>query len=154
MPAILPATELKIRMRPPPALRMWGKTILVASMVPNTLHPKLQFTQEELDALTAYLLTLGAPANYTAEAPILFKKNCSSCHTINGQGGTEGPDLSTVGSRRSTSFLEPFISDPRSVVPDASMPAFHNVLTPEQIKDIAAYLSSLKGQSSPTTPSP
>jgi ubiquinol-cytochrome c reductase cytochrome b subunit len=124
------------------------------SMVPNTLHPKLQFTQEELDALTAYLLTLGAPANYTAQAPILFKQNCSGCHMINGQGGTEGPDLSTVGSRRSITFLEPFISNPRSVVPDASMPAFHNVLTPEQIKDIAAYLSSLKGQPSPTTTSP
>jgi ubiquinol-cytochrome c reductase cytochrome b subunit len=124
------------------------------SMVPNTLHPKLQFTQDELDALTAYLLTLGAPANYTTEAPILFQKNCASCHTINGQGGTEGPDLSTVGSRRSINFLEPFISDPRSVVPDASMPAFHNVLTPEQIKDIASYLSSLKGQASPSTPSP
>jgi ubiquinol-cytochrome c reductase cytochrome b subunit len=124
------------------------------SMVPNTLHPKLQFTEEELDALTAYLLTLGAPANYTAEAPILFQKNCSSCHTINGQGGTLGPDLSTVGSRRSISFLESFTSDPRSVVPDASMPAFHNVLTPEQIADIAGYLSSLKEQPPPSTSSP
>jgi ubiquinol-cytochrome c reductase cytochrome b subunit len=124
------------------------------AMVPNTLHPKLQFTQDELDALTAYLLTLGAPANYSPDAPVLFQKNCSSCHTINGQGGDEGPDLSSVGSRRSATFLEPFISDPRSVVPGASMPAFHNVLTPEQIKDIAAYLSSLKGQTAPSTPSP
>lgn len=124
------------------------------SMVPNTLHPKLQFTQGELDALTAYLLTMGAPVSYTAEAPVLFQKNCSGCHIINGQGGTEGPDLSTVGSRRSVAFLESFTSDPRSIVPGASMPAFHNVLTPEQIRDIAAYLYSLKGQPSSPAPSP
>ncbi len=122
-------------------------------MVPNTLHPKLQFTPDELNALVAYLETLGPPVSYSAQAPQLFGQNCSGCHTINGQGGTEGPDLSREGSIRTIDFLQSFISDPRSVVPGASMPAFHNALTPAQIKDIAAYLFSLKGQTPSPTPS-
>jgi ubiquinol-cytochrome c reductase cytochrome b subunit len=122
-------------------------------MVPNTLHPKLQFTPDEMTALVAYLETLGPPVSYSSQAPQLFAQNCSSCHTINGQGGTEGPDLSKEGSIRNMEFLQSFISDPRSVIPNAGMPAFHNALTPDQIKDIAAYLFNLKGQTpSPTPP--
>jgi ubiquinol-cytochrome c reductase cytochrome b subunit len=123
-------------------------------MVQNTLHPKLQFTPDELEALVAYLETLGAPVSYSAQAPILFEQNCATCHAINGKGGEEGPDLSREGSLRSIGFLQSFISDPRSVVPGASMPAFHNALTSDQIKDIAAYLSSLKGQTPTPAPSP
>lgn len=114
------------------------------SMVPNTLHPKLQFTPDELNALVAYLETLGATVSYTAQAPILFDQHCGACHMINGKGGTLGPDLSTVGSRRSINFLDNFITDPQSAAPGSTMPAFKNSLTAEQIQDIAAYLYSLK----------
>ncbi len=114
------------------------------AMIPQTLHPKLQFTQDELAALVPYLETLGAPVSYTPEAPVLFERNCSSCHMINGKGGAIGPDLSTVGSRRPISFLDAFTTDPRSVISGTTMPAYRNVLTPEQIKDIAAYPSTLK----------
>ena len=124
------------------------------AMVPTTLHPKLQFTDEEMDALIAYLSTLGASVSYSAEAPQLYKQNCSGCHLINGEGGTLGPDLSTVGSRRPIGFLESFTSDPGSVLPGATMPAYKDSLTPEQIRDIAAYLYSLKGEASSSSPSP
>ncbi|MFH1169140.1 MAG: cytochrome b N-terminal domain-containing protein [Chloroflexota bacterium] len=117
------------------------------SMVPNTLHPKLQFTTDELNALVAYLETLGAPVSYSAQAPILFDRDCAPCHIINGKGGTLGPDLSTVGSRRSIEFLEAFITDPASVIAGTTMPGFKNTLTSAQIQDLAAYLSSLKGGS-------
>ncbi len=114
------------------------------AMVPTTLHPKLQFTEEELEALTAYLLTLGATIAYSSEAPELFGGHCSSCHIIDGKGGTLGPDLSAVGSRRSITFLESYTADPGSVLPETTMPAYQGILTPEQIQDIAAYLYSLK----------
>jgi ubiquinol-cytochrome c reductase cytochrome b subunit len=122
-------------------------------MVPNTLHPKLQFTPDELNALVAYLETLGPPVSYSPQAPQLFADNCSGCHMVNGKGGTEGPDLSREGTLRTLDFLEPFISNPRSVVAGANMPAFQNILTEQQIDDIAAYLLSLKGPSPTPTPS-
>lgn len=118
------------------------------AMIPQSLHPKLEFTTEELQALAAYLETLGARVSYTDKAPGLFQQYCGACHMINGQGGTSGPDLSTVGARRSPGFLEAFTTEPKSVIPGATMPAFRNILAPEQIRDIAAYLSSLKGASS------
>jgi ubiquinol-cytochrome c reductase cytochrome b subunit len=122
-------------------------------MVPNTLHPKLQFTPDELNALVAYLETLGPPVVYSPQAPQLFSQNCAVCHTLNGVGGKVGPDLSNEGSHRSVDFLQSFITDPRSVVPGTTMRAFGNVLTPNQIQDIAAYLFSQKGQTpSPTPP--
>ena len=114
------------------------------AMIPHTLHPKLLFTSDELNNLAAYLLTLGAPVNYSPEAPKLFADYCSLCHAIKGQGGTIGPDLSTVGSRRNIDFLQSFISDPKAVIPGAGMQSFKGELTPSQIHDIAGYLYSLK----------
>ncbi|MFH1003469.1 MAG: c-type cytochrome [Chloroflexota bacterium] len=125
------------------------------AMVPSTLHPKLQFTEEEMKALIAYLDTLGAPVSYTAQAPVLYEQNCSSCHIINGKGGALGPDLSRVGTIRSVGFLESFISNPASVLPGTTMPAYKDKLTTAEIKDIAAYLANQRGGEAPTpVPSP
>lgn len=114
------------------------------SMIPKTLHPKLLFTSDELGNLSAYLLTLGAPVPFSAQAPQLFTQNCGGCHILNGQGGNVGPDLSGVGSRRDFNFLEAFTTDPASVIPGASMPAFKKKLSAAEIADIAAYLYSQK----------
>ncbi len=114
------------------------------SMIPKTLHPKLLFTSDELTNLTAYLLTLGAAVPFTAQAPQLFTQNCGGCHMLNGQGGNVGPDLTGVGSRRDYNFIDAFTSDPASVIPGATMPAFKKTLSAAQISDIAAYLYSQK----------
>jgi len=121
------------------------------SMVPNTLHPKLQFTHEELQGLVAYLKTLGAPGEYSPQTAQLFVQICSSCHTLNGEGGNAGPDLSREGSIRSIDFLQSFISDPEAIFPASTMPAFKTILNPQQISDLANYLYSIKGQVSTTT---
>lgn len=124
------------------------------AMVPETLHPKLLFTNEELAALVAYLETLGAPIEYSEDAPRLYTENCSSCHELNGAGGHIGPDLTNIGERRPLSFLEAFTRDPASVLPGSTMPAFKNKLSDEQIKDISAYLFSQKAGATTPTPSP
>jgi len=123
------------------------------AMTPTTLHPKLLFTDEELESLISYLQTVGAPVSFSPEAPMLVEEHCLSCHIINDKGSALGPELSTIGERRTMSFLEAFTNDPQSVLPGATMPTFRDVLTPEQIRDIAAYLSSLKGEA-PSPPPP
>jgi mono/diheme cytochrome c family protein len=120
------------------------------AMVPTTLHPKLLFTTEELQALGTYLSTLGAPVSYSANAPASFTQYCSGCHQLNGQGAAVGPDLTNIGDRRPLSFLQAFISDPGSVLPGSTMPEFKDKLSSEQINDIAGYLFSQKSK----TPAP
>lgn len=127
------------------------------AMVPRSLHPKLQFTPEEIDALSAYIANLGAVPQYSEEAPMLFEQHCAVCHTTDGSGGRAGPDLSRVGAFRNQAYLTMFISDPQAVFPGATMPSFEERLTEAQISDLAAYLASFRGQPAPTpttTPAP
>ena len=101
----------------------------------------------------AYLETLGESPTYSSQAAGLFQQYCASCHKINGQGGSLGPDLTSVGTRHNLNFFAPFISDPGTVITGASMPGFHNTLSQDQINDLAAYLSSLRGASATPAPS-
>ncbi len=55
---------------------------------------------------------------------------------------------------REINFLEAFTTYPKSVLPGATMPAYHDVLTPEQVRDIASYLSSLRVEVPSPTPLP
>ncbi|MFC1935645.1 c-type cytochrome [Chloroflexota bacterium] len=121
-----------------------------SAIVMNTLHPKLQFTEEELRGLEAYLGSLGAPLRYSQEAPRVFATHCSACHTIDGTGGKVGLDLSRVGSYRSTSWIAAFIESPKSVVSGATMTGFQGVLSKAQIDDLAAYLYTFKPGPQPT----
>ena len=42
--------------------------------------------------------------------------DCSSCHVIHGEGGRQGPDLSTIGDRRSPDQLRSDLVDPNERV--------------------------------------
>jgi cytochrome c oxidase subunit 2 len=78
---------------------------------------------------------------------------CASCHTIAGTGayGDVGPDLTHVGSRTTLAALTipntPYwmyrwIENPQEIKPGVQMPDLG--LPENQIKDIVAYLESLK----------
>jgi mono/diheme cytochrome c family protein len=75
---------------------------------------------------------------------LLFKSNdCIACHTINGKGGSVGPNLTYVGQRRSRSYIIEQIVNPKSHNPDSAMPSFTR-LSDKDINDLAEYLSGLK----------
>lgn len=68
---------------------------------------------------------------------------CLACHALNGDGGSIGPDLTTVRERRSPAYIAAMISDPQRVVPGSVMP---RTLMPESTRQlITRYLSSLPG---------
>jgi cytochrome c oxidase cbb3-type subunit 3 len=46
------------------------------------------------------------------------KGHCSQCHIVSGQGGSLGPELTEIGSRRSVAHLHAAILDPESTLPD------------------------------------
>ena len=66
---------------------------------------------------------------------------CLGCHTIDGVGGKQGPDLSRAGQKADAAFLTRRITNPVDVKPDAQMPAFGGRLTAEEIAAIAAWLA-------------
>jgi mono/diheme cytochrome c family protein len=75
----------------------------------------------------------------------LFQEvGCMGCHTVHGQGGTIGPDLSNEGNAgHSAQWLQTQIRDPKSHAPQTAMPAFDN-LSSQQVSDLVDYLESLK----------
>ena len=47
---------------------------------------------------------------------------CLGCHELDGAGGRSAPSLSTVGARRSASYIRSIIEDPQRVLPGVAMP--------------------------------
>ncbi len=81
---------------------------------------------------------------------------CSSCHMINGQGATVGPDLSNEGKKgRSLQWQIQHLMNPPSVSPGSIMPSFQK-LGSGNIKALATFVNSLgvKGSAAPTTSTP
>lgn len=75
--------------------------------------------------IVAYLRSLTGgmrvevPGDATAGAAVYARADCASCHLIDGSGGLDGPDLSTIGSRRSPDELLSDVTDPdERVQPD------------------------------------
>jgi mono/diheme cytochrome c family protein len=66
---------------------------------------------------------------------------CTSCHTAEGKGGTAGPTLDGVNSRRSSQYITQQIKNPKGHNPESMMPAVR--ASDEQISQLAAYLQSL-----------
>ncbi len=66
---------------------------------------------------------------------------CLGCHQIHGEGGEEGPELSTVGSRRSWLWIYAHLVNPQAVTVGSTMPIFR--LSRDEIRDITVYLMTL-----------
>ena len=115
--------------------------------------------------LVVLLLALACNRQETASAPppptanpergrqLAAQYGCNACHTIPGVEGPHGalaPSLQGLASRPTISMgtvqntpgnLTKFIMNPASLNPQSSMPPVG--LTPEDAKDIAAYLGTL-----------
>ena len=84
-----------------------------------------------------------APATDTTGPGLFENEGCSACHSIAGQGGSAGPDLTRVWGRRDAAWLKRFIRDPEAVQAGALMPAFTDL--PEATLDrLVQYLVRLR----------
>jgi len=101
--------------------------------------------------LLILILAVGRSAAVAEEPGMeLFRDNCQVCHKINGAGGAVGPDLSTVGARRSVELIRQSILDPDAVIaegyePDIMPKKFKELLSGEQLDQLVQFLSNLKG---------
>jgi ubiquinol-cytochrome c reductase cytochrome b subunit len=116
---------------------------------PGLREPPKIVHEREAAAMVAYVRRAsrqaypGYPA-HTEAAATIFARYCIGCHKIEGDGGTEGPDLTHEGSKHDQATLRKWIYDPEEVDPDADMPSFGDRLTAEQLDTIASYLAQRK----------
>jgi putative heme-binding domain-containing protein len=82
-------------------------------------------SEAEVRQIAAYVLSLGrvdpTPVSGNPDrGRSLFEgaSGCESCHTVGGQGGIVGPDLSDVGLRRGVEYLRQSLVSPGAVVAD------------------------------------
>ncbi|HET6573441.1 MAG TPA: PVC-type heme-binding CxxCH protein [Fimbriiglobus sp.] len=71
--------------------------------------------EEKLAEVRRFANDLRAGTGDTARGKLLFAKTCGTCHTLFGEGGSVGPDL-TNSSRADTAWLLGTIVDPGAVV--------------------------------------
>ena len=76
---------------------------------------------------------------------------CVKCHTVAGSGGNAAPALDGVASRGDARYLLRSLINPNEKVVDgyanagaSAMPSMQSVLTDAEIRDVVAYLSTLK----------
>jgi len=108
--------------------------------------------QTETRAVLAYVRQIRAAVPAPSIAPQdrlaldVFATRCIACHTLDGDGGKEGPDLTRAAKKadHDAAWLERWIRDPTAIKPEADMPAFNGKLTDAELQAIAAYLGRRK----------
>ena len=103
-----------------------------------------------------FILSLMFTSTVFAAGSSLFSSDgCIACHTINGNGGTVGPSLSNIGSRRSLHWIKTQIINPSAHFAPGSnvtingnsymviMPS-HKNMSKSEVDSLADYLESLK----------
>jgi len=110
------------------------------------------FNQREIDAMAAYIGSLGAgpgipdPALYDVDPKnadsvsnggVLFRTNCAQCHNVKGAGGalTDGKYAPSLRDTSEKHIYEAMLTGPQN------MPVFGDkVMSPQDKQDIIAYL--------------
>ena len=128
-----------------------------AASGPQAEQKPVQFTDEQIAALAAYVATLGpGPAipseeylkadGDVANGAELFRINCAMCHNVAGAGGalTEGKFAPALNDSKPSHVYEAMVTGPQN------MPVFNDLnITPEDKADIISYLAFLDDNPSP-----
>jgi cytochrome c oxidase cbb3-type subunit 3 len=82
-------------------------------------------SDREMRQTAAYVRSLGkvalkpVPGDPVHGAEIYRGRgNCAGCHSIRGEGGVAGPDLSAIGESRSAAYLRDSLVNPGAAVPE------------------------------------
>lgn len=116
-----------------------GGLVVCLSVVGLTVTGLMNIQREEAAAAAPEADGSGDPVQLGRE--LFGRKDCTKCHQIAGEGGTEGPDLTHVGRRLRPEYLPQWIRNPRSFKPDTQMPAFEG--SEAELNAVVEYLLSL-----------
>jgi cytochrome c oxidase cbb3-type subunit 3 len=100
---------------------------IIRDGIPDRGMPRVRrLTDTELRQLVAYVRSLGRSAATTTAGNVekgratYEKLGCASCHIVNGQGGSFGPDLTEIGVNRGPSYLRQSFLGPAETLPKGS----------------------------------
>jgi nitric oxide reductase subunit C len=134
--------------------------------------PQQGLAQEEIDDLIVYLRWVSnidnqdwPPQDSTARwgratermlaagalspaAALIEQESCLTCHTIGGRGGSQGPRLEWIGSRRDTAWIAEYLADPAKLAPGSEMPDYGHLSEGQRrtIGDFIAALAASRGR--------
>src|SRR5579871_922506 len=101
-----------------------GLLAIIRDGIPDRGMPRVRrLSVTELRELVTYVRSLGRVSvaanqgNPKAGRAVYEKQGCSSCHVIEGDGGSLGPELTTVGGHRAPDFLRQALVDPGAALP-------------------------------------
>lgn len=86
------------------------------------------------------------------EGFLAFRRYCSRCHPVKGEGGSVGPELLGPAAARDPAWLRRWIDDPSQIAPNARMPALDPAL-PDREGTIQAIVAYLRAMAEDATPS-
>jgi mono/diheme cytochrome c family protein len=134
---IIDPSRLKMSPRPHTPLAMVTAggivTGLLLALAPQTLHTPVYASSKKAQ---------------TVGAAVFQEKGCQHCHGADLAGTDRGPDLSTIGKKWHKDRIEQQIRQGGN-----GMPAFGDVLQPDEIKSLIDFLSAKK-KSDPKTSAP
>jgi cytochrome c2 len=134
----------------------------------HTRMPNFRFTDDQAEAVTAYLVDASAKRGFTVprgasaggnaeRGKTLFTSvGCLACHALGentkvretrGTSYDMAPELTRVGSKVSADWIYDWIRNPRRYNPTTRMPSLR--LSEQEAKDIAAFLSLQKEENAP-----
>jgi len=70
-------------------------------------------------------------------AQLFYDKGCEFCHTVDGHGGSRGPNLTDVAKRLTVNDIKIRIANG-----GGNMPSFAGILTRDNLNDLVAFLES------------
>jgi putative heme-binding domain-containing protein len=99
--------------------------LVIRNGIPNTEMPgTFNAPEAEVWRIVAYVQQLarqGSKETATGDAVagrLVYQKNgCAACHSIDGKGGSLGPDLSDIGAKRAVRHLRESLLEPNADIP-------------------------------------
>ncbi|MFN0158224.1 MAG: c-type cytochrome [Bacteroidota bacterium] len=131
---------------------------------PHTRMPNFKFTDDQAEAVTAYLMDISSKnpmtlARGSSGGSVLRGKElvasvgCMGCHVVGDEvrvrelRGTSydiAPELSRVGSKVTADWAYDWVKNPRHYNPTTKMPSLR--LTDTEARDVVAYLMTLRDE--------